>query len=114
MRCKSAIRLVAPASLGAILLTLAACMTGVVIPWGQSLVVGGKEYPLQITDINVGILYVFGVVSIGVYGIMIGGWASVITSYSIHYTKLYDSAPTFLPGFLESAARINVRWEDML
>jgi len=62
--------------LGPCVMMLAACMTGVVIPWGQSLVVDGKEYPLQITDINVGILYVFGVVSIGVYGIMIGGWAS--------------------------------------
>jgi NADH-quinone oxidoreductase subunit H len=33
-------------------------------------------YPLQITDINIGVLYVFAVVSFGVYGIMIGGWAS--------------------------------------
>ena len=32
--------------------------------------------PLQIADINIGILYIFGVVSLGVYGIMIGGWAS--------------------------------------
>jgi NADH-quinone oxidoreductase subunit H len=31
---------------------------------------------LQIADINIGILYVFGVVSMGVYGIMIGSWAS--------------------------------------
>ena len=31
---------------------------------------------LQIADINIGILYIFGVVSMGVYGIMIGGWAS--------------------------------------
>jgi NADH-quinone oxidoreductase subunit H len=31
---------------------------------------------LQIADINIGILYVFAVVSLGVYGIMIGGWAS--------------------------------------
>ena len=31
---------------------------------------------MQIADINIGILYVFGVVSMGVYGIMIGGWAS--------------------------------------
>jgi NADH-quinone oxidoreductase subunit H len=31
---------------------------------------------LQVADINVGILYIFGVVSLGVYGIMIGGWAS--------------------------------------
>ncbi len=53
-----------------------ACMTGVVIPWGTELVIGGKHYPLQVTDVNIGILYLFGVVSIGVYGIMIGGWAS--------------------------------------
>jgi NADH-quinone oxidoreductase subunit H len=55
---------------------LTACMTGVVIPWGSSLIIGGKEFMLQITDVNIGILYVLGVVSIGVYGIMIGGWAS--------------------------------------
>jgi NADH-quinone oxidoreductase subunit H len=53
-----------------------ACMTGVVIPWGRPLIIGGETYALQITDINIGILYVFGVVSMGVYGIMIGGWAS--------------------------------------
>jgi NADH-quinone oxidoreductase subunit H len=62
--------------LGPCLMMLTACMTGVVIPWGDSLLIGGKEYKLQVTDVNVGILYVFGVVSIGVYGIMIGGWAS--------------------------------------
>jgi len=48
----------------------------VVIPWGGTLIINGVEYPLQIADLNIGILYVFGVVSIGVYGIMIGGWAS--------------------------------------
>jgi NADH-quinone oxidoreductase subunit H len=51
-------------------------MTGVVIPWGTAINIGGTEYPLQITDVNIGILYMFGVVSMGVYGIMIGGWAS--------------------------------------
>lgn len=55
---------------------LTACMTGVVIPWGDSLIINGREYMMQVTDVNIGILYVFGVVSIGVYGIMIGGWAS--------------------------------------
>jgi NADH-quinone oxidoreductase subunit H len=55
---------------------MTACMTGVVIPWGKSLIINGTEYPLQIADLNIGILYIFGVVSIGVYGIMIGGWAS--------------------------------------
>lgn len=62
--------------LGPALALLTACMTGVVIPWGKSLNIGGVEYSLQITDLNIGILYLFGVVSLGVYGIMIGGWAS--------------------------------------
>ena len=62
--------------LGPSLAMLTACMTGVVIPWGNSLMINGNEYLMQITDVNIGILYVFGVVSIGVYGIMIGGWAS--------------------------------------
>lgn len=62
--------------LGPCVMMLTACMTGVVIPWGKSLNINGHEYLLQITDVNIGILYIFGVVSIGVYGIMIGGWAS--------------------------------------
>jgi len=53
-----------------------ALLTGVVIPWGGSLTIGGREFSLQIADLNIGILYVFAMVSIGVYGIMIGGWAS--------------------------------------
>ena len=53
-----------------------ALMTSAVIPWGKSLSIGGENYSLQVTDVNIGILYIFGVVSIGVYGIMIGGWAS--------------------------------------
>lgn len=62
--------------LGPSLAMLTACMTGAVIPWGKSLLINGTEYPLQVADVNIGILYLFGVVSIGVYGIMIGGWAS--------------------------------------
>lgn len=62
--------------LGPCIMMLTACLTGVVIPWGRDIVIDGVNYPLQVTDINIGILYVFGVVSIGVYGIMIGGWAS--------------------------------------
>jgi NADH-quinone oxidoreductase subunit H len=62
--------------LGPSIAMLTALMAGVVIPWGNSLIIDGQEYILQIADINIGILYVFGVVSIGVYGIMIGGWAS--------------------------------------
>ena len=62
--------------LGPCIAMFTACMTGVVIPWGRPLIIGGETYALQITDINIGSLYVFGVVSMGVYGIMIGGWAS--------------------------------------
>lgn len=53
-----------------------ALMTGIVIPWGGTLNVFGTDISLQIVDLDIGILYVFAVVSIGVYGIMIGGWAS--------------------------------------
>ncbi len=55
---------------------LTAMMTGAVIPWGDKVHFFGRDISLQIADINIGILYVFGVVSMGVYGIMIGGWAS--------------------------------------
>ena len=51
-------------------------MTSVVIPWGNTLTISGREISLQVSDLNIGVLYIFGVVSLGVYGIMIGGWAS--------------------------------------
>jgi NADH-quinone oxidoreductase subunit H len=53
-----------------------ALMTSAVIPWGDKLQIFGHDVILQATDIDVSLLYIFGVVSIGVYGIMIGGWAS--------------------------------------
>lgn len=62
--------------LGPCIAMITALMAGVVIPWGGSLEINGVQYSLQITDVNIGILYIFAVVSIGVYGIMIGGWAS--------------------------------------
>jgi NADH-quinone oxidoreductase subunit H len=62
--------------LGPMLAMITATMTSAVIPWGSTIDVAGHRVPLQVADINIGILYVFGVVSLGVYGIMIGGWAS--------------------------------------
>ena len=53
-----------------------ACMTSAVIPWGTRFTLFGLNVDLQVTDINIGILYIMGFVSLGVYGIMIGGWAS--------------------------------------
>lgn len=66
--------------LGPCLAMLTAMMTSAVIPWGDRLhfTLFGQDrwVSLQIADINIGILFIFGVVSMGVYGIMIGGWAS--------------------------------------
>jgi NADH-quinone oxidoreductase subunit H len=55
---------------------ITALMTSAVIPWGDRLHLFGQDILLQATDIDVALLYIFGVVSVGVYGIMIGGWAS--------------------------------------
>lgn len=62
--------------LGPSLFMMTACMTGVVIPWTSPIQYDGQTYAMQISDINIGVLYVLGVASIGVYGIMIGGWSS--------------------------------------
>lgn len=62
--------------LGPMLAMITALLTSAVIPWGTALKVGERIVPLQVADVNIGILYVFGVVSLGVYGIMLGGWAS--------------------------------------
>lgn len=62
--------------LGPSLAMLTAIMTGAVVPWGDTVHFFGRDISLQIADVNVGILYVFAVVSMGVYGIMIGSWAS--------------------------------------
>ena len=62
--------------LGPCLTMLVALLSSAVIPWGDTLIIGGKEFALQMADVNIGVLYTFAVVSIGVYGVMIGGWAS--------------------------------------
>ena len=62
--------------LGPGLAMTASLMTCAVIPWGTALHLFGRTIELQVADVNIGILYVFAVVSMGVYGIMIGGWAS--------------------------------------
>ena len=62
--------------LGPGLAMLTAMMTSAVVPWSSHLHLFNRDISLQIADVNIGILYIFGVVSMGVYGIMIGGWAS--------------------------------------
>lgn len=63
--------------------TLAPCLalfpplvTFAVIPFGDILVLGERVIPLQVANLNVGILYIFSMASLSVYGIVIGAWAS--------------------------------------
>lgn len=53
-----------------------AFMTFAVIPFGGSFEAFGRTIHLQITDLDVGLLYVLSVASLGVYGIIMGSWAS--------------------------------------
>ena len=55
-------------------------LTSAIVPWGPDFTIqtadGARSVALQVADVNIGILYFFGVVSVGLYGIMLGGWAS--------------------------------------
>ena len=47
-----------------------------VVPFGDSVTVFGQKVDLVLADVNVGILYIFALTGIGVYGIVLGSWAS--------------------------------------
>jgi len=47
-----------------------------VIPFGDRVRLFGQSIDMVISDVNIGLLYLFGVASLGVYGIVLGGWAS--------------------------------------
>jgi NADH-quinone oxidoreductase subunit H len=53
-----------------------ALMIFAVVPFGQGWTIGGHPIPLVVTDLNVGLLYVLALSSLGVYGVALGGWAS--------------------------------------
>jgi NADH-quinone oxidoreductase subunit H len=53
-----------------------AFMTMAVVPWGGSVTIKGREVPLQIADLDVGILYIFALSSLSVYGIVLAGWSA--------------------------------------
>ncbi|MDD3459379.1 MAG: NADH-quinone oxidoreductase subunit NuoH [Weeksellaceae bacterium] len=53
-----------------------ALMTGAVIPWSTEFSWGNSVINPLIADINIGYLYVLGVLSLGVYGMLLGSWAS--------------------------------------
>ena len=58
------------------MLLIPALMTFAVIPFGASITLFGRNIPLQVADVNVGILYILALTSIGVYGLVLAGWSS--------------------------------------
>jgi len=59
------------------ILSLTLALTSIaVIPFGNWITVEGKRIPLQITDVNVALLIILGITSIGVYGVALAGWSS--------------------------------------
>ena len=65
------IYLLAPA-----MLLIPVLMTFAGIPFGSDITLFGRNIPLQVADVNVGILYILALTSIGVYGLVLAGWAS--------------------------------------
>ncbi|MBI2833733.1 MAG: NADH-quinone oxidoreductase subunit NuoH [Acidobacteria bacterium] len=59
-----------------IIVIVPALIVFAVIPFGDQVDLFGRTVSLYVTDINVGLLYIVSVASIGVYGIILGGWAS--------------------------------------
>jgi NADH-quinone oxidoreductase subunit H len=47
-----------------------------VIPFGTEVKIGSFSTPMQLTDLNIGVLFVLGLSGIGVYGVALAGWAS--------------------------------------
>ncbi len=59
-----------------VLSVLFALVAFAAVPFGNTVVVAGREISLQIASINVGLLYVFSMVSMGLYGVILAGYAS--------------------------------------
>jgi NADH-quinone oxidoreductase subunit H len=66
-----------PLFLAAPLIAVVFALTSIsVIPFGNSITIGGYSIPLQVTDVNIGLLLILGVTSMGVYGVVLAGWSS--------------------------------------
>ncbi len=62
--------------LAPILIFAPAVLIWAVIPWGENFTLFGIEMTPFLTDINIAVLFILGVSSVGVYGLILGGWAS--------------------------------------
>ena len=62
--------------LAPILTMVPAIIIMAVVPWGETITLFGRDIPLRIADINVGVLYILAVASVAVYGIVLAGWSS--------------------------------------
>jgi NADH-quinone oxidoreductase subunit H len=62
--------------LAPMMILVPALITVAVVPFGPDMEIGGYLIPLQITDLNVGMLYVLAMAGLGVYGIVLAGWSS--------------------------------------
>ena len=59
-----------------LILLIPSLTTFAVIPFGSSIHLFGRDIALVIADVNIGILYVFALTSIGIYGLVLAGWSS--------------------------------------
>jgi len=62
--------------LAPVIATVPALMAIAVIPFGDTISIFGKSIDMVITDVNIGILFILAVTSVGVYGVILGGWSS--------------------------------------
>ncbi|HET9251656.1 MAG TPA: NADH-quinone oxidoreductase subunit NuoH [Candidatus Eisenbacteria bacterium] len=53
-----------------------ALVAATVIPWGDTITLFGRTVTLHVADVNVALLFVLATTSMGVYGVVLGGWAS--------------------------------------
>ena len=56
--------------------TVPALMAIAVIPFGDTISIFGRSIDMVITDVNIGILFILAVTSVGIYGVILGGWSS--------------------------------------
>jgi len=66
-----------PLYIAAPLIAIIFALTSIsMIPFGNSIQLFGYSFPLQVTDVNTGLLIILGITSIGVYGVALAGWSS--------------------------------------